>query len=168
MSRPALAGSLVGGAVALTTVIWFVSHTSCSSANAPNPPALVDSGAACGADSAVPPAPPPEASLDAVASEDAPEASEAGKAGCERCPDPGFPPRTDGCPCSGGGDPTSPFVCTEAILGKVCEYKHECPAGLIRRYQCSWTTPFEGSRYLSWNGIESRSCERATNDSGAD
>lgn len=85
----------------------------------------------------------------------------------EYCPSPQFPPKSDGCPCMPSlSPPYTPFTCTEATLGQICEYFNECPDGLVRRYRCQWTQPKEADRYLSYVGITSRFCDMPTNDGG--
>lgn len=165
MRRPALAGSLAGGAAALLMVGYFVSHASCASSG-PTDPVVGDSTVSC-ADDVAPLPLPADAAAEAARRPDTAVACADVGPDAEYCPSAAFPPRTDGCPCSvGGGDPTSPFVCTEERLGKICEYTHECPAGLVRRYQCSWVKPMEGTRYVGYVAIEPRECDRPTNDGG--
>ena len=73
--------------------------------------------------------------------------------GGEYCPNPLFPPRTDGCSCN----PPEVF-CKESELGKVCDYYPYCPSGPAARYTCMWLYPSEtglisetGAKYPGWS-----------------
>lgn len=70
--------------------------------------------------------------------------------GGESCPDPAYPPRTDGCPCFPPGG-----LCSTSQLGKTCDYYQTCPGGAIggdsgRRARCEWVTPMEGDTVPRW------------------
>jgi len=87
---------------------------------------------------------------DAVAKDTASEATVPDGDSGEYCPDPAYPPRTDGCPCfpPGGG-------CSAADLGKTCDYLQMCPGGAIGgssgdRAHCEWVTPVEGPTVRMW------------------
>ena len=61
----------------------------------------------------------------------------------EYCPDPIYPPRTDGCPCNPEMAP-----CTKENAGKVCVYPSYCPSGgAARREECMWV---EKDKVYEW------------------
>jgi hypothetical protein len=63
----------------------------------------------------------------------------------EDCPDPAFPPRADGCPCT----PAKPGTCTFALEGKLCFYNAYCPSEAIA-YVCTLILPGGGKPYMNW------------------
>jgi len=66
--------------------------------------------------------------------------------GGEHCPSALYPPRTDGCPCF---PPTG--NCTEAELGKTCDYTPGCPgSGSGTRVRCERVYPKEGPMEIKW------------------
>lgn len=71
--------------------------------------------------------------------------------GGERCPDPDYPPRTDGCPCF------RPFgPCTD--VGKTCVYYQTCPPAAQVHTCKKVRPPKQGPETLEWVGIAS-SCD---------
>jgi len=62
----------------------------------------------------------------------------------ENCPSAEFPPRTDGCPCF------PPWgTCSEAELGKTCDYLQTCPSSGTR-VRCERVYPKEGPMEIVW------------------
>ncbi len=63
----------------------------------------------------------------------------------EYCPDPFFPPRTDGCPC----DPGNGAGCRPAQVGKVCDYYLGCTTS-AHRFTCQYVEKFEMDAYYGY------------------
>lgn len=161
MGRPALAG-VVGGVLIVAVILSFLgSHASCSGSPdaPPGEPASSDSASVTETTSS--------SDLDVVvdARTDSSTKPDGAWFDGEYCPDPGYPPREDGCPCS-TGDPTSPNTCTEARIGKICEYRQNCPPGPTLRYECKWSPLSDGGRVPAYLSIAPGSCP--TNDTGGE
>ncbi len=162
MNRPAVLGSVVGAAAASALCVMLVSSASCVACSSEPQSSAADAVTSTEADIATADAA-DSALTDVAESSDAPLNGDGWIDG-EFCPDKAYPPRTDGCPCWGVGDPTSPYACTEATIGKQCDYYQGCPPGPGLRYRCGWFTESDGSKTARWLDAIGVPCP--TNDAG--
>ncbi len=162
INRPAALGSFLGAAAASALCVMLVSSASCVACSSEPPSSAADAAASTDADIATTDAA-DSGPTDVADASDAPPNGDGWFDG-EYCPSAQYPPRTDGCPCRGPGDLTSPYNCTEATIGKECDYYQGCPPGPALRYRCGWFTKPDGSKRVQWLDAIGVPCPR--NDAG--